>query len=152
LKQDGRMRRWIAAMVVLAACRPPGYDRGNSPDAARTTDAHPHDGTPATGDAATADSPPGVCNQAFRLDGHAGASSVLLTGDFIAWGGDLQHGATALSLDTSTGVWSGTRQFTAGVYQYKFIVDGTQWIVDPGNPNQVDDGFGGKNSLYTCVP
>ena len=50
------------------------------------------------------------------------------------------------------GAWTGTHAFTAGTYQYKFIVDGTQWIADPDNPNSVDDGFGGKNSLYTCQP
>ncbi len=44
--------------------------------------------------------------------------------------------------------------------QYKFVIDGTNWITDPGNPNQIDDGFGGFNSLlagftcedFTCAP
>jgi hypothetical protein len=38
--------------------------------------------------------------------------------------------------------------------QYKFRVDGSDaWVVDPNNPDSVDDGFGGKNSLLeptTC--
>ena len=50
------------------------------------------------------------------------------------------------------GVWTGTRSFDAGTYQYKFIVDSVTWIPDPGNPTSVDDGFGGQNSVYVCVP
>jgi glycosidase len=37
--------------------------------------------------------------------------------------------------------------------QYKFVVDGN-WVPDPGNPNQIDDGYGGKNSVLapeTCT-
>nr|MBA3455156.1 isoamylase [Deltaproteobacteria bacterium] len=41
---------------------------------------------------------------------------------------------------------------TAGLHQYKFIVSGNQWIPDPTNPDAAEDGFGGRNSLYTCVP
>ncbi len=44
--------------------------------------------------------------------------------------------------------------------QYKFVLDGSTWIIDPDNPTQVDDGEGGFNSLlagqtceeWTCVP
>ncbi|HRI10693.1 MAG TPA: alpha-amylase family glycosyl hydrolase, partial [Nannocystaceae bacterium] len=37
--------------------------------------------------------------------------------------------------------------------QYKLRINGDTWIPDPNNPNQVDDGFGGKNSVregMTC--
>ena len=37
-----------------------------------------------------------------------------------------------------------------GSYQYKFIVDGV-WLEDPANPNTVDDGQGGMNSVLTVV-
>jgi len=39
--------------------------------------------------------------------------------------------------------------------QYKLRINGDMWIPDPGNPNTVDDGFGGFNSLLeglTCDP
>lgn len=39
--------------------------------------------------------------------------------------------------------------------QYKFVIDGNNWITDPTNPNTIDDGFGGLNSLLsatTCDP
>jgi len=132
----------IACIVVLfAACRPPGYGK-HEPDASVDAPA---------GDARAIDAPVTGCDHAFRLDGHATSSSVWLTGDFTSWAGDPATGAIAFQLGTDGG-WTLTHTFAAGTYQYKLIIDGTQWIADPTNPDQVDDGFGGKNSLYTCQP
>ena len=36
-----------------------------------------------------------------------------------------------------------------GVYAYKFLVDGAQWIADPENSERIEDGYGGFNSLVT---
>jgi glycosidase len=39
--------------------------------------------------------------------------------------------------------------------QYKFFVNGTDWLTDPANPNQISDGISGYNSLLsatTCDP
>ncbi len=44
--------------------------------------------------------------------------------------------------------------------QYKFVIDGTNWVTDPSNPNTAPDGQGGQNSLlkgvtcsdWSCVP
>ena len=137
--------RFVLLLAVIAACRPPGYGkhRGDEPtvDApAATDDASNPDGTSAA-----------TCDKAFRLDGHGTASSVWLTGDFIQWGGDPAHGAAEFTLGVDGG-WTGTYTFDPGPHQYKFIVSGTDLIADPTNPDQVDDGFGGKNSLYTCAP
>jgi hypothetical protein len=87
----------------------------------------------------------------FRLDGHGTAQSVWLTGDFVSWGVDPSHGAIPFTLGIDGG-WTLTHAFAAGTIQYKLIIDGSQWIADPTNPDQIDDGFGGKNSLYTCTP
>jgi len=92
-----------------------------------------------------------TCDKDFRLDNNSGASTVWLTGSFVNWGGNPTAGAVELMKD-GNGVWTVTRTMDAGTHQYKFIVDGNNWIADPGNPNSIDDGFGGKNSLYTCVP
>jgi hypothetical protein len=142
------MRAILCLALVGAACEPPGYGR-HDPDAAPGDGTH-GDGTKAI-DAAIDAPAQNVCDHGFRLDNHAGATSVWLTGDFIAWGGDPGHGAVVFALGAD-GVWTGSRQFAAGSYLYKFIVDGTQWIADPGNPDSVDDGFGGKNSVYSCMP
>ena len=29
---------------------------------------------------------------------------------------------------------------------------GSEWIIDPTNPNQIDDGAGNVNSLFLCTP
>jgi hypothetical protein len=43
--------------------------------------------------------------------------------------------------------WSVIVSLTTGTYQYKFILDGVTWIHDPENPDMVDDGYGGFNSV-----
>lgn len=45
------------------------------------------------------------------------------------------------------GVWERTEKLPAGRYQYKFVIDRVNWKEDPNNPNRVDDGYGGFNSL-----
>lgn len=131
------------------ACRPPGYGQEHA-DAPPGGDGHHGSGD---GQQVAPDAPndaAGVCNQPFSLAGHGSSTSVWLTGDFLGWAGNPGAGASALTL--ANGTWTGVRAFTAGTYQYKFIIDGNQWIADPSNPNQVDDGVGGKNSVYTCTP
>jgi AMP-activated protein kinase-like protein len=131
----------LLVCLALAACRPPGYGKGGGDD-----------GAPDAGRAdAAIDAAATSCDHGFRLDGHGSASSVWLTGTFTMWGGDPAHGAIALALGTDGG-WTVTHTFDVGVHQYKFIVDGSSWIPDPANPNTIDDGFGGKNSVYTCAP
>ncbi|HEY5924278.1 MAG TPA: hypothetical protein VIV11_21520 [Kofleriaceae bacterium] len=134
----------VATAVFVLGCRPPGYGNEPPPDAPST------DGSIATADAAIDAAVP-VCDHPFRLDGRATASSVWLTGSMVSWAGDPQGGAVEFTLG-SDGGWTGSYKFEAGTHQYKFIVNGTEWIVDPTNPDQADDGFGGKNSVYTCVP
>jgi hypothetical protein len=135
---------FAVALVVLAGCPPPGYGRHHDVDAS----AGSGDATGAPIDAAP-DASTAACMQSFRLDGHAIASTVLLTGDWLHWAGTTAAGAIALTKGTD-GAWTLTYGFAHGSYQYKFVVDGSMWIPDPTDPITVDDGFGGKNSVYTC--
>jgi hypothetical protein len=137
--------RVVCLVIALAACRPPGYGKGDDAPPDDTVDAG------ADGDASI-DTPAGVtCAKPFRLEGRSTASTVWLSGSFVEWGGDPAHGAIELTLGND-GAWTVTHEFEPGAHQYKFIVNGTEWIVDPTNPDQVDDGFGGTNSLYLCAP
>jgi len=137
----------VVAGLAIAACRPPGYGKGDDSGPDPLTDA-----PPATDDAPAADGPAAAtCAKEFRLDGHGTAQSVWLTGSFVMWAGDPAHGAIELALGPDA-AWTGSHQFDAGQHQYKYIIDGTSWINDPTNPDVVDDGFGGTNSVFTCVP
>lgn len=133
----------LAAITALGACRPPGWGRddGTDIDAPRGPDGPAPD---AARDA------PATCTKAFRLEGHGGASSVALTGSFNSWAAN-PPAAISFILG-SDGAWTGTHAFAPGLHTYKLIVSGNQWIADPTNPDGADDGFGGRNSLYTCVP
>jgi hypothetical protein len=133
----------IALSASLAACRPPGWGRDDGDDIDAPTGP---DGP--TADAAIDAS--ASCTKSFRLDGHSVASSVALTGSFNSWAPN-PPAAIAFTLGND-GAWTGMHSFAPGLHQYKFIVSGNQWIPDPTNPDGADDGFGGRNSLYTCVP
>jgi hypothetical protein len=71
------------------------------------------------------------------------ASSVHLTGDFVGWSPE----GIALADPRGTGVWTADVPLPPGVYQYTFVLDGTEWIPDPRAVSQVDDGFGQVNSV-----
>jgi len=84
----------------------------------------------------------------------ATAMTVQVLGSFNNW--DTNAAPMTKSGDTFTGKATLPWQ---GEVLYKFrIVDTDTWIPDPSNPDQVDDGFGGKNSRildlmckdYTC--
>ena len=71
------------------------------------------------------------------------ASSVHLTGDFVSWS---REGIELEDL-RGTGIWTADVLLPPGVYQYTFIVNGTEWRPDPRAVSQVDDGFGQTNSV-----
>jgi len=73
-------------------------------------------------------------------------TSVWLSGDFNEWADSPATGADVLAFD-GIDEWSVTIQLDPGTYQYKFILNGDEWITDPENPDMVDDGLGGYNSV-----
>ncbi|CAN5916589.1 hypothetical protein BH11MYX3_BH11MYX3_36380 [soil metagenome] len=143
LKQHRRMRLAVVVLVGLVACRPPGYGKGGDDDDDVQVDA-------GTGSAdAAPDAGAATCTKAFRLDGHSLATAVSLTGSFVSWAGTAPPAVPfAKGLD---GAWTGSYAFAAGMHQYKYIVDAA-WIPDPTNPDTVDDGFGGTNSVINGAP
>lgn len=71
------------------------------------------------------------------------AQSVALAGDFTDWSGD----RLPMERIPNTSTWTLTKEFPfKGLYTYKFVVDGTQWIHDPECENKEPDGLGGFNS------
>lgn len=70
-------------------------------------------------------------------------SDVRIMGAFNGW----SRASHPLTRDPN-GTWSIDLTLSVGQHPYQLILDGTE-MPDPGNPNQVDNGFGGYNSLMT---
>jgi cyclomaltodextrinase / maltogenic alpha-amylase / neopullulanase len=49
-------------------------------------------------------------------------------------------------LENKEGIWQSEILLNPGSYQYQLVVDG-KWILDPANPDSVDNNIGGFNSL-----
>jgi glycosidase len=72
-----------------------------------------------------------------------GETSVVLRGDFAEDGWDV-----GVPMEIDAGEWRVTISAKeAATIHYKFFVDGANWVSDPANPDQEDDGNGGKNSV-----
>ena len=75
------------------------------------------------------------------------AHSVSVAGSFNGW----RVGALQMTR-RSDGLWSVTAPLSVGEHRYDFVVDGTHWVPDPTAHNQVEDGFGGRNSVIVVGP
>jgi len=71
------------------------------------------------------------------------AASVTIAGDFNGW--DPQR--TQLVRASHEGLWRARLKLAPGVYQYSFVLDGTDWVGDPLAKTKLADGFGGNNSV-----
>ncbi|ASU34315.1 hypothetical protein [Mucilaginibacter xinganensis] len=77
----------------------------------------------------------------FILPGYTRARRVFLSGSFNNW--STLRGA----MRKVGGGWIIDVKLEAGVYEYKYIVDG-RWTTDPNNLLRVDDGAGNTNSVF----
>jgi serine protease AprX len=79
----------------------------------------------------------------FVFHNHS-ASSVTLAGSFNGW----SPGVNPL-MRRGDGLWETELSMPAkGIYQYKIVVDGRDWVEDPSNLRKIPDGFGGFNSVF----
>lgn len=78
----------------------------------------------------------------FRFRAEDDTRSVALVGSFNNWD------ATAHRMrgPDASGEWSAQVDLPTGAHEYKFLVDGEQWLHDPVNPDRLPDGFGHYNS------
>ena len=75
-----------------------------------------------------------------------GLQSVSIVGEFNDWDSD----STKLT-QVSEGVWTVSLPLRPAVYEYQFILNGTQRVTDPTMP-QVKNDFGSPNSVITVSP
>ena len=96
---------------------------------------------------------PASCSESERTCGvrfsypFGGETSVALAGTFNSW--------TPAAMTHDGSLWTTTVDGVAwgSTVQYKFVINGTDWVEDPGNPNKTPDGYGGFNSVMngaTC--
>lgn len=71
------------------------------------------------------------------------AASVTIVGDFNGW----DPRRTQLVRASHEGLWRAKLKLAPGVYQYSFVLDGSDWVSDPLAKTMLADGFGGKNSV-----
>jgi hypothetical protein len=62
-----------------------------------------------------------------------------IAGDFTGW--------KAVPMQRRGGQWEASFDLAPGVYHYAFVRADGSWFLPPSVPNQVDDGFGGKNAV-----
>jgi hypothetical protein len=71
-----------------------------------------------------------------------GAHTVAVAGSFNGW-----DPAALPMTRAADGTWITTIALPVGEHSYQFVLDGRQWRPDPTAHAQVDDGFGGTNSV-----
>lgn len=86
-------------------------------------------------------------DRAFTYVADGPLKSVSLAGTFNNW----DKGATPMSLGADGRTWTTSLKLPYGRVQYKFVLDGERWIVDPKGKT-VDDGNGHQNSETLVVP
>lgn len=78
-------------------------------------------------------------------DGHTW-STVHVAGTFNDWTPTVGAGLWSLEYDGDTQTWRGAFDISEGVHEYKFVLDETDWITDPTNPETTGEF---NNSVLT---
>jgi 1,4-alpha-glucan branching enzyme len=91
---------------------------------------------------------PQVLSDGVRFNFHApDAKSVAIAGSFNQWDQKLNH----LAGPDKKGVWTITVPLPPGRIEYRFVINDSEWVLDPAAPS-IDDGLEGKNSFVIVSP
>ena len=90
---------------------------------------------------------PQAVERVFAYVAETPAKSVSLVGTFNNW----DKGAMPMTLGADGRTWTRKVGLPYGKHQYKFVLDGENWIVDPKGKT-VDDGNGHQNSEVLVLP
>ncbi len=75
------------------------------------------------------------------------AKTVFIAGSFNRW----DPRAHALTGPDRDGVWTIVLPLPPGRHEYRFVVNGKDWVLDPSAPSE-DDGLGDRNSFVAVGP
>jgi glycosidase len=128
---------WLALLFVAGACASSG-DPGKGADAGLdASDAGPQ---PDGGIECTE-----TCAVHFEYPLEAGLSSVEVFGDVTA-----EPWAQGIALTRTPQGWQGEVELSDRQYvEYKFVLNGESWVLDPNNDSRMPDGTGNDNSAMS---
>ncbi len=78
----------------------------------------------------------------FEFQAPPTAQRVALVGDFNVW----NHWSHMMRKNPS-GLWEATVELAPGRYQYKFLVNDSQWVTDPKAQAKASNQYGTDNSV-----
>lgn len=84
----------------------------------------------------------------FRLKLEKPAEAVYLAGTFNNW----QFRESPMNSAEGGRLWTLKKTLEPGAHQYKFVINGTEWVPDPQSSQNIDDGFGNINSVIWVEP
>jgi 1,4-alpha-glucan branching enzyme len=91
---------------------------------------------------------PQVLSDGVRFYYHApDAKRVAIAGSFNHWDQYLNY----LMGPDKKGIWTITLPLSTGRVEYRFVINNSEWVLDPAAPS-IDDGFDGKNSFVIVPP
>lgn len=74
------------------------------------------------------------------------ANTVFVAGSFNGWNSQKD------AMRFANGKWTRKISLPMGRHEYKFVVDGGNWLIDTANPRRQDDGNGNINSILYVLP
>ncbi len=84
----------------------------------------------------------------FVFPHRPGLESVNVCGTFNGW----KIGEDPMTLEPGGQRWVVTRAIPAGRHEYKFVLNGREWVLDPANPESATDASGNTNSIIQVSP
>ena len=75
------------------------------------------------------------------------AKSVAIAGSFNRW----DPGQDRLTGPDRNGIWTILLPLSQGRYEYRFVINNSEWVLDPSAPS-MDDGLGETNSIVIVPP
>ena len=91
---------------------------------------------------------PDAVAQTFVYRADKKLDSVSVAGEFNGW----NTGANPLKVDADGLFWRASVPLAPGKYQYKLVVNGDTWMLDPSNKNTFTEANGNVNSLAVVAP